>query len=85
MSKDELLKILRECLSVWYAPISQNGLTFRVELDGMDISYDDLSKLSSRLGTTKINLAYSEGCHGYSEYTPGYPGSLTLEVTVNPS
>lgn len=59
--------------------------TYSVELHSDDIRFDQLSRLSEALGTRDINLDYMEGDPGYSEYTPGYPGRLTLEITINPS
>lgn len=84
MNKLEIQQALRDCLGVYTVP-SYWPNHASVELGSTDVSYDMLKKLSDRLGTTHLNLVYSAGCSGYSEYTPGYPGSLTLEITINPS
>ena len=52
--------------------------TIVVELGGMDITYEDLAKLSRALKTKNINLNYEEG-YSYSEYTYD-SGSLTLFI-----
>jgi hypothetical protein len=82
-NKLEIQQALRDCLGCYTLP-TYWPTHVSVELDGGDVTYDMLAKLAERLGT-KINLNYHEGCSGYSEWTPGYPGNLYLEITINPS
>jgi hypothetical protein len=75
---------IRSILNV-HGRISLYRNTYSMDMHSSEITYDQLAKLSEALGTRKIDLDYCEGDSGYSEYTPGYPGRLTLAVTIDPS
>ena len=85
MTELEIKQIIEKSLGVYRGSIRRTPNGFVVEPGSMDIGYDALKDLSDKLGTTKINLDYEAGCGGYSEYTPGYPGNLTIAITIDPS
>lgn len=58
-------------------------IRIRVDLEGFStFCFGTMQAISVRLSTTDINIEVSTGVEGYSEVTPGGPGSCCMCIVV---
>lgn len=65
----------------YHESVEQSYLSFEVRGDSdTAVTFDDLQILSSRLGTTKINLGTQTRDEGYCESCHSYYGVVTVNI-----
>ena len=84
MKKEEIRKAVSECLGCSPGCVEIGSQFTEVHNSSLNTSYNNMLVLTQRLGTTNIDVSFSEGDPGYSEETPGWPSDLCVTIKITP-
>jgi hypothetical protein len=80
MAVEEIQQIVATALNCQVRSVQVKSDGIYVRDRSVDTSYDKLLVLAMALNTTDINIVFTEGERGWSEYTPGSPAEFYVRI-----